>query len=88
MEDGIKRATETNSPVDIIEFKKTAQQHIGAVLNVLWSRELLRCMADAADTRDENHPDGSEPRHVLRIVTGAGGQQFRRQAEFASSFGD
>ena len=77
MEDGI----ETNSPVDIIEFKNTAQQHIGAVLNVLWSRELLRCMADAADTRNENHPDGSEPRHVLRIVTGAARHLLRGQTQ-------
>src|SRR5215472_2721655 len=67
--------------VRLVEHQHTLEQHVGAVLHILRTRELLGRMADAADAGNKDHayrPDGCD---LLRVMTGAAGHELGGEAE-------
>src|SRR5262245_15713217 len=71
------RLSTSHLKICTIDLDQRPHQNIRPVLDVLRAREFLWSVADAADTRNEDHADGREARHVLRIVTGAAGHLLR-----------
>jgi len=57
------------------------KQDVGAAGAIVPTRELAGRVADAADARDEDHANGTEPRHHRGVVPGATWQMSRRKAE-------
>src|SRR5882724_344516 len=65
----------------LVEGQNRLQQDVGAVLDVLRSREFFGRMADSADTRDKYHPHRADTRNLLSVVSGAAGHRFGGESE-------
>src|SRR5436305_14565884 len=61
--------------VSPVKIEHCAQQHVGAVFDVLGLREFFGGMADAGDAGDKDHAHGADAGYLLSVMSGATGHR-------------
>src|SRR6478672_10280307 len=64
-----------------VERQYGLQQHVGAILNVLRTRELFGRMADSADAGNKDHSHRPKSRDLLCVVPSSAGHHFGCEPE-------